>query len=159
MHIGLHHGINHKTIRIRFFVDDAHFASAEPSDGSLLAVLAGYEFIWRFQGFSNLVRIDFPLDHPLFGVMGICDAHRSTSLSQFVRDHSFCTPALLYRKSHALARPPLTSISLHHRDLRLRQPIQLVHQLVDLLVRGLDLALEHGLDVRRLFGCELFVQI
>ncbi len=40
--------------------------------------------------------------------------------------------------------------SLHHRHLRLRQPIQLIHQRVDLSVGRVDLALQRGPDVRRL---------
>ena len=41
------------------------------------------------------------------------------------------------------------SSPFYHRDLLVRQLIQLIHQRVDLFVRRLDLALEHRLDVRR----------
>ena len=36
------------------------------------------------------------------------------------------------------------SSSLHHRNLLLRQPVQLVHQPVDLPVGGIDLSLDEG---------------
>lgn len=44
------------------------------------------------------------------------------------------------------------SAALHNPDLVFRQPVELVHQGVDLGVRGLDLALQHGLFVGRV-GC------
>ena len=42
-------------------------------------------------------------------------------------------------------------LTLHHRDLLRRQLIQGVHQLVDLAVGCVDLALQHRLDVRHRF--------
>jgi hypothetical protein len=80
MHPRVYHGINEKTTRVRFFVDDAHLAGAKPLDGDLLAAIARYEFIRRLQGFNNLVRADSPMDHPLSGVMSIGNAHRPTLL-------------------------------------------------------------------------------
>jgi len=48
------------------------------------------------------------------------------------------------RTRRAQAYPIIRYLSvdnpLHHRNLLLRQPIQLIHQRIDLPVRGLDLA-------------------
>jgi len=59
----------------------------------------------------------------------------------------------LSRSSWSKHSPPL-----HDPDLLLRQPVQLIHQPVDLPVGGFDLALEMGLFVRRFSGGELLVQ-
>jgi len=64
MYVRLYHRVDEETAIIRFSVNDAYFANAKPFDGNLLAAIASYEFVWRFQGFTNLIRTDLPLDHP-----------------------------------------------------------------------------------------------
>ena len=48
-------------------------------------------------------------------------------------------------------------LCLHDPDLLLRQPVQLVHQRINLTVGRLDLALQDGFDVRRRLGGQLLV--
>ena len=64
MYVRLYHRVDEETSIIRFSVNDAYFANAESLDGELLATVTGDEFIRRFQGFSDLVCTDLPLDHP-----------------------------------------------------------------------------------------------
>jgi hypothetical protein len=83
MYPRLHHSIDNETCG-RFLIDDAHFPDSKPLDGNFLTALAKEEFIWRLQCLSNLFITDFTLEHPLFGVVGVDNAHRSSSLSQSV---------------------------------------------------------------------------
>ena len=111
-----------------------------------------YEFIRCLQGFGDLVCTDLPLHHPLLGVMSIRDAHRCTSLSQFVRDHSFGKPSLLYRKSRALARPLSAT---YPTTMAISSSVNPYSSYTNasafgVAIRRLDLALEHGHNVRRL---------
>ena len=82
MYPWLQHRIDQETICIRFRVNDPHFAGAKPLDSDYLTAFSWYELIWRFEGLSHLACIDLALNHPLSGVMSICDTHRSTSLSR-----------------------------------------------------------------------------
>ncbi len=47
-------------------------------------------------------------------------------------------------RSASVPKPRVLLHSLHNRDLFVRQSVQLVHELVDLPVGQLDLALNHG---------------
>jgi hypothetical protein len=64
---------------------------------------------------------------------------------------------LLYRKLAFIQ--DFVSCTFHNPNLILRQPVQLVHQLVDHFVRRRDLALEQGLFRGGVRGGELAVQV
>ena len=51
------------------------------------------------------------------------------------------------------------NLRFHNPDLLFRQPLQFVHQPVDLPVRGLDLTLDGSLLVAGSSGCQLLVQL
>ena len=55
--------------------------------------------------------------------------------------------------------PSRLVLSFHNLDLIFRQPIQRVHQLVDVLVCRVDLALNCGLFVVGFGGSEILVQV
>ena len=69
----------------------------------------------------------------------------STLQSSFEWPDSTCliTSSAQFSISCALIALPLAFISLDNTDFLIHQAIELVDELVDLLVRGVDLALDH----------------